>query len=144
MALLLWQSQESVLHKATVAPRHRPSSSSKVAVATGFVEEGVVVGGQGDQATTNTSTTNGALWVQGEASEQVALKPFISHRRLLTLISLQRLFHVLVRLRQLLLLLLPNCAPFSTPTLRVVGTSDVPSLKITRLVLVFILTEIIL
>lgn len=64
-----------VPHKATVAPRHRPSCSSKVAVATRFVEEGVVVGGQGDQAATHTSTTNGALWVQGEASEQMALKP---------------------------------------------------------------------
>ena len=64
-----------VPHKATVAPRHRPSCSSKVAVATWFVEEGVVVGGQGDQAATHTSTTNGALWVQGEASEQMALKP---------------------------------------------------------------------
>merc|ERR1719370_168089 len=98
MALLLWQSQESVLHEATVAPRHRPSCSSKVAVATGFVEEGVVVGGQGDQAATHTSATNSALWVQGEASEQMALKPFISHRRLLPLISLKRLLHILVGL----------------------------------------------
>ena len=64
-----------VPHKATVAPRHRPSCSSKVAVATRFVEERVVVGGQGGQAATHTSTTNGALWVQGEASKQVALKP---------------------------------------------------------------------